>query len=380
MPQLALVKRTLYAWLAALCCIAMTAHADFKGDYTDGVRAAGDKNWALVETKMRAALDNAAPQAKVRLYGMRFEAYVPHHYLALAASARGNCAAALAALNNPAHIAALAAAKEAAALAPAEQQIRARCQAQAPSVPASLPAPPSVPAPPRVTAPPSVPTTQASAPPQATAIPAARPAIAMSAPATLPAEDSRRARAAVQGVKRDLGLLRGSFAKPEIAALANAKRAELEALEAQAALLTQQIERAISTVDAAALARSVQATRVAASSVQALKSSALSALAASTPVARQPAPPELAALAALYFSGNFTDAAKASVEALNGKAQAHALLLRAAARYSLYVALGETKPEQLEAVKQDLRRAKRSDPGVRANAKYFSPRLLELRL
>ena len=138
--------------------IAPASYADFKDAYKDGVSAYEDQNWALVESKMREALSGEpTPQAKVRLYGMRFEPYIPHHYLALAASARNNCAAALAALSSAGHQSALAGARDAAALVAVEQQIKKRCQSAAPSVPPpALPVPtnvPTLPITPPVTAP-----------------------------------------------------------------------------------------------------------------------------------------------------------------------------------------------------------------------------------
>lgn len=69
------------------------ALADWKDDYARGLRAASDGNWAEVESRMRAALDGeATPAARTRLYGARFDAYVPRYYLGLAAYRQGRCA------------------------------------------------------------------------------------------------------------------------------------------------------------------------------------------------------------------------------------------------------------------------------------------------
>jgi hypothetical protein len=342
------------------------AHADFKDAYKDGVRAADDKNWALVESKMREALSQEPnPQAKVRLYGMRFEPYLPHHYLALAANARGNCAAALAAIGNSAHQSALTAARDAANLQNTERAIQKRCQnttAPAPTVPIAPPAAP--------VAVPAQPAPLVQTPRTPTANPAAAPSLA--------SNDVAQARSAVQLLKRELSAARGALAKPEIAALAANKSGELSALDSESTRLGADVERAVNAVDAALLARSASAARDASARAARLKVAALSAVAAAAPVARTPPPAVLAQLAKLYFNGDFKAAATLNVEALNGKALAHALLLRASARYSLYVSQGETKPEQLSAVKEDLARAKRTDASVRPSVKYFSPRLLAL--
>jgi hypothetical protein len=76
--------------------LAPAAFADFKQSYARGKEAAADGRWTEVEARMREAMaEQAQPQARVRIYGMRFETYVPQYYLGLAAFRQGNCAAAL---------------------------------------------------------------------------------------------------------------------------------------------------------------------------------------------------------------------------------------------------------------------------------------------
>lgn len=82
--------------LALLLAAAAPAHADYKRDYAQGVDAAKAGNWGDVETFMTSALkESSEPQAKVKVYGMRFEPYVPQYYLGLAAYKRGDCGAAM---------------------------------------------------------------------------------------------------------------------------------------------------------------------------------------------------------------------------------------------------------------------------------------------
>jgi len=355
--------------------ISAVSHADFKDAYKDGVRAAEDQNWTLVETKMREALSaEPTPQAKVRLYGMRFEPYIPHHYLALAASARNNCAAALAALNNSAHQSALSGARDAVALLALEQQIKNRCQS------AALSTPPKLPVMPDTTTPPTIPPPVVKPPVDAQTLPSPTPtaAPASTTAPVLASADVARVRSAVQALKRELSAARSTFAKPEIAAAARAKSVELNALESDAARLGLDLDRAIATVDAALLSRTGSAASAASERATALKLAATSALADAAPLARQAAPAVLAQIAKSYFGGDFKAAAQTDVESLQGKALAHALLLRAAARYSLYVAQGESKTKQLDLVKADLTRAKTVDASVRPSTKYFSPRLIPL--
>ncbi len=82
--------------LALLLAAATPAHADYKRDYAQGVDAAKAGNWGDVENFMNSALkESAEPQAKVKVYGMRFEPYVPQYYLGLAAYKRGDCGSAM---------------------------------------------------------------------------------------------------------------------------------------------------------------------------------------------------------------------------------------------------------------------------------------------
>jgi hypothetical protein len=73
--------------------VAPAAHADFKQAYARGKEAAAAGRWGEVEARMREAIaEQPQAQARVRIYGMRFEPYVPQYYLGLAAYRQGNCA------------------------------------------------------------------------------------------------------------------------------------------------------------------------------------------------------------------------------------------------------------------------------------------------
>ena len=89
-------------WPLALLVPAL-AHADYKGSYADGLKAAEGGKWARVRETMQEALaDNPQPAQRVRLYGQRFEAYVPQFYLGLAAWKLGDCTTAMAQWQNAA--------------------------------------------------------------------------------------------------------------------------------------------------------------------------------------------------------------------------------------------------------------------------------------
>lgn len=90
--------RRLPGGLLALVLLApVPAHADYKDSYGRGLNAVKDGKWSEARALMQEAMaDNATPAARVRLYGTRFEAYVPQYYLGLAAYKLGDCSTALA--------------------------------------------------------------------------------------------------------------------------------------------------------------------------------------------------------------------------------------------------------------------------------------------
>lgn len=159
------------------------AWADFKVAYRDGVAAAERKDWARVEQLMRQALaEEPTPNPRVRLYGMRFEAYIPHFYLGLAAFERSDCRAALEHWQNAGHQAAVRGLREATRQTEMVGSCQSRLAAQPPP-PAQVPAASPTPAPASQPAPAASP---AQAPVSAAPVAAAptRPPPTQPAPAT----------------------------------------------------------------------------------------------------------------------------------------------------------------------------------------------------
>lgn len=75
-----------------LLLLATSAHADFKDTYRKGFEAVERKRWADVVTLMRQAIaENPTEGAAVKLYGMRFETYLPHFHLGVALVQLGDC-------------------------------------------------------------------------------------------------------------------------------------------------------------------------------------------------------------------------------------------------------------------------------------------------
>lgn len=84
--------------LPALLLIAWApcARADFKDTYRKALEAVDRKRWPEVVELMREAIaQNPREGEKVKLYGMRFETYLPHFHLGMALSQTGECAGAL---------------------------------------------------------------------------------------------------------------------------------------------------------------------------------------------------------------------------------------------------------------------------------------------
>ncbi|MEO8669939.1 MAG: hypothetical protein ABI411_01415 [Tahibacter sp.] len=86
-----------YAALLVGLLLAMPAGADYKDSYSRGLNAAKSGDWAEVRQRMQEAIaDRSDPAERVRLYGQRWDAYVPQYYLGLASFKLGDCASALA--------------------------------------------------------------------------------------------------------------------------------------------------------------------------------------------------------------------------------------------------------------------------------------------
>jgi hypothetical protein len=87
------VARALLAGAALVVAAAVHAQGNFRESYARGKEAAANSRWTEVEARMREAIAaEPTPQARVRIYGMRFEPYVPQYFLGLAAYRQGDCA------------------------------------------------------------------------------------------------------------------------------------------------------------------------------------------------------------------------------------------------------------------------------------------------
>jgi hypothetical protein len=81
-----------------LLVVAQTATASGKkpAEFSKGIQAQDKGDWVASEKLMREALGKEPEDAQaVRIYGTRYENYLPHYYLGLALYKQGKCAAAL---------------------------------------------------------------------------------------------------------------------------------------------------------------------------------------------------------------------------------------------------------------------------------------------
>lgn len=183
--------------------ISAAVHADYKDSYARGLEAYKAGREAEAKQLFTQARDeHPEPAARVRLYGQRFEPYLPQHYLGLIAIQQGDCAGAQAQWSSAGNQEVVA---QVADLANEEKSAGAKCGALAQAKPNNPPA--VVPAPPPATPPktvaekppasaPAAPETQKqvattqSQPPVAPAKPNDMPQAKPAAPADRPADKS----------------------------------------------------------------------------------------------------------------------------------------------------------------------------------------------
>jgi hypothetical protein len=158
----------------------------------------------------------------------------------------------------------------------------------------------------------------------------------------------------------DLDEMLARATREGVAASASAKAAQNSRLP---------LQQAGSSSDRAAIDRTV-----------ASASKDIAQLEATIAAAPKPAPEPLRALVGLYLQANYADAARWNqIDGLPAsRDRAQALLLRAAARWHLYVRGGEQEGNLIAAVNSDLREAKRLDSAIKPNPQVFSPKLITL--
>ena len=139
--------RALVLALLALLGGAAVLRADYKESYRKGITAKDRREWGEVARWMRqAAGEQSREGEQVKIYGVRFEAYLPHYYLGLALSQNGDCEGALAQWQESEKQGAVQAAGLAATMAQSREVCRQRVAASGTPPPAPRAAPAAAPA------------------------------------------------------------------------------------------------------------------------------------------------------------------------------------------------------------------------------------------
>ena len=347
-----------------LCVLggAVPCLADHQDSYRKGIEAVDRKRWADVARFMAEAIAaKPAEGERVKIYGVRYEVYLPHFFRGLALARLGDCDAALPALRSSERQGPVKATIHFAALM---DEITA-CEARTPRK-----------------APEPMPSRAAPAP---------------AAPTPDPAVVGRAAKTAEEGIARADEMARAVSRLQDDAALAAAWRqtpalgpAAVEAartLDAARARLESGRQRSdlgelVEARDLAMQAREryLEVNRSAVDLKQATPRAAPTlppppAVSASA----APAAAELMNAAQAYFGGRYEEALRhlAKPPAGKGRTAAQTYLMRAAAHFALYRMGGEKDGELLQRAAADVRACRRTDAALVPDAEAFSPEFID---
>jgi hypothetical protein len=339
--------------LAGLLLLPTALYADYKESYRKAFVLLDRKNldaksWGEVEALLRQAIAEQPREGdEIKIYGMRFETYLPHYYLGLARFQQGDCGTALREWGLSLEQGAIKG-NEKRALQQNQKTCETRTAASSPA-----PSPPPAPSP--------------------------------TPPAALAAAQSDLAR--VEGLSREVAAIEGDPDVQKAGGLGEPARKARDLLAAARA----QVEAASKGTEAKPAEDARAAVGAAAAAFEDLKKVALQkrdeahrrlAVTLSSPSPSPKgaqAPAELLEGAQAYFDGRYKDAVglleRPAVKE-PAPVAAQGCLLRAAARYALFL-VGAEKEEPLKAAAgSDVRVCKRlgvSGPDPRV----FSPRFVD---
>ena len=336
---------------------AAPARADYKDAYRRGMEAIDHGNWTEAARRMNDALSEQPREGEqVKLYGLRFETYLPHYYLGLALFNAGNCEAALAAWNASESQGAVKGTNQYKTLLKNRQACQAKVVKATPSTrPAPGPDPAAVS---QAIQAAEAEITRADETGRAVATLATSPELSRSWSADAALGGAEKAgREALDSARAKVEAGRK---KPDLALLAEAKD-----LAARAAQQLEAVRALASTRRTAALNSR--------KSPESLPSPEIRPSASAAPTAPSA---ELVAGAQAYFSGDYQRASDllARLPATPGRTGAQALLLRGAARYALFLVGGEQDEALRAAAQGDVQACRRLDPGLVPHREFFSPR------
>jgi tetratricopeptide (TPR) repeat protein len=355
------VRRRLPLALLVLL-VAAEAKADYKDSFRKGIEALDRKRWDEVVRYMReAAADNATEGERIKLYGLRFETYLPHFYMGAAYVNLGNCDAALKAFETSRSQGAIRNHPKWPELLDGVKS----CEGST------------------VKTPPAPTTTVRSGPDPAAVAQAAQAADG----AVSAAEEAGRG---VASLAADVLLSPIWSREPTLG------RAETEARESLASARAK-AEAGRRTSDLALLGEARDAAgrskerfdgvrQAAERRREALRREQASASVPTTTTtlpraadAGNTTPVDLVAGAQAYFGGHYDEAVRILDRAvsLKGRGGTQAALLRAAARYALFRAGGERDSALRRQAAEDVAASRRGDPSLTPDSQAFSPQFLD---
>jgi hypothetical protein len=320
----------------ALCSAAASAN---KRDYARGVEAADGGDWTKVSQLMGNALaDDPEPKDRALMYGTYRRPYIPQYYLALAALKTNDCATALRYLGDARLNLLLSSGGRAASEATQVAAIRTRCTS-----------------------------TQVQTPP-----------LTQNNSKTASADQRQSVKTASDALTRA-----STEAKAKVA-LTQLSSALTKAAQAQAAL-----DNALLSTEAATLQRALQLASGATAELKRLSAAASNIAVVTTPVKLPPVnskPPAsntkveaaagLKTALAAFLSGDYQSVVRSKTAGMDSRSTAHTLLLRGAARYSLFLLGGERETALRAQAEADVREARRALSSIRPAPNYFSPRFV----
>jgi hypothetical protein len=381
-----------------LALVASSSFGDFKETYKKGLEAVESKKWTDVARLMQQAIAEKPREGEsIRLYGQRFETYLPHYYLGIALQASGDCEGAVKALRESEGQGAIRKSGEYKNLT----KVRASCEAQMAKLPPSTLSTPSAA---KATGPDPSAVAQATREAEAD-IKRAEDSLATLAPlesdpqlAKVWGQDpglgptvqkardhlaQASARLGEGRAKQDLGLLQQARVSGKHSAdlaegvkgEAGRKRSELRSAQFKA----EEEARRKTVATATPTPAPPVAPPVTATSGPTLAPKASPASTPGLASTGAPGPPQpLLAAAQAYFSGQYQTAASLlpAAESFGGKAAVHGVALRAAARYAAFLSTGEKDQSLLDQARTDIATLRRLDRGFTLDSQAFSPRVV----
>jgi len=414
MMRARLLKLLIYAFALLIC--ASAAQAEFKRDYTLGKKAFEDGDYKEAISKFQEAIqDNPKSEERVKIYGMRYDSYIPHYFLGEAYFKLNDCSSAMAAWNKALELGVVKSQDEYASM----QQNMAACKTEVVDV--------------------SKIAQQATT--EINALQSANRSFAKlqnenalkqewasrwqpelsrneqlaqslqqrlekaTADADADAIDAiineaKSAAAALVGTEKlaqaQVKAIRAQGAEAERVARENAHRDLQNATRLARAAetypdandqmkkLLAELQRQISVGeglgDTASSANLKEQTQVIDNVLRRYRLAVQDWQAQKQSIAERTPPPDLKRIAEAYFAGDYESAVKlASPDDFSkDRAKIQALLFRAAANYNLYVRSGEQQQAKLNQVQNDIRAIKKMNSGFSPYIAAFSPRFLAL--